>query len=397
MRNAPTRAVAAAALALAVLGGAPAHAADPPTGRLLDLGTRSLDSLDGSASALPWDTPPLSGQSRFSADGSALITAAWDDRAQAEQVVVKQSEGPTYLLASFGANVEMVGFAPDGDAWAVTRGYSAVRPKVWRLHRGSDPVLVADLPGTAEQFVSDPRQPLILFLRTSQVWSLDPATGVTGAFADAGVDSVEGVNPVDGSALVNYFDDTLDDAFGVVAQGAAQPTPIMANVDMVGHGYVSWSPDGQHVALRHPGSTPTTSVHALDGSLVASVPGVHTAWQPCPTTCLDYAESGPQPTVPSRPRIRSAFSGAPGGTVTAGFRWRPPADLGGSPVGLYVIEAAVLNDRGHVVNTLDYHRGPQARSAAFRLADHRYRFRIRAVNATGYGTWSGWTDAVRAR
>lgn len=394
MRIALARSLTAAALLTTVLTASPAHAADPPGGRLLDLSTDSLETLAGDESALPWSVPPADDLTRFAADGARLVNAVWDDASRSTLVVVTEAGGPSYSLGGFKATITHVGFAGDDNVWAATISYTGTHPRLWFLHRGDEPRLVTELPRTAEQVTSDPHQPLVLYLRNNRVWSVD-AAGTTAQWSPAYVDSLEGVNPVDGSALVTWFD--TDDAYGVLPYGATAPTTIPVADATVAHGYATWSPDGQHVSVRHAGETPTTTVHALDGTLVATVPGVHTTWQPCPDVCVDYVESGPQPSAPSRPRIRKAFAGDPGGIPTAGFRWRPPADLGGSPVGLYVIEAAVLDKHGHVDNVLDYHRGPKARRAEFWLGYQRYKFRIRAVNATGYGRWSGWTDAVRGR
>lgn len=102
-------------------------------------------------------------------------------------------------------------------------------------------------------------------------------------------------------------------------------------------------------------------------------------------------------TVPGRPAVGTASSGASGGAVNAVARWAAPAS-GGSPIRGYRVRALRLNSSGRVVSiTTSPVQYPWRRSIAMALPAGRYQFQIYAANVIGRGTWSARSGIVAAR
>ncbi|MEO6145396.1 MAG: hypothetical protein ABIP19_15580 [Dermatophilaceae bacterium] len=103
-------------------------------------------------------------------------------------------------------------------------------------------------------------------------------------------------------------------------------------------------------------------------------------------------------TVPARPVIRLASSGAAGGTVNAVARWAPPAVNGGAAVTGYVVTAIRLNANGTVASlTRSTVRPAGLRSLTMTLRPGSYRFVVQARNRMGMSSASVRSNLVRAR
>jgi Chitobiase/beta-hexosaminidase C-terminal domain len=103
-------------------------------------------------------------------------------------------------------------------------------------------------------------------------------------------------------------------------------------------------------------------------------------------------------TAPSRPRIRRASAGSPGGRDTAVARWGKPRASNGARVNGYRVTALKLRPTGAVASR----RGSRmlrasARSLEMRLPAGRYRFVVRARNSMGTGAGSAESNIVRSR
>jgi Ca2+-binding RTX toxin-like protein len=102
-------------------------------------------------------------------------------------------------------------------------------------------------------------------------------------------------------------------------------------------------------------------------------------------------------TVPGRPVIRTASSGAPGGGVNATARWSQPA-TGGSAITGYRVQAVRILANGRAGATIQSTLRPAtARSYGFTLPAGNYRFTVTAVNAAGTSLPSARSNLVRAR
>lgn len=103
-------------------------------------------------------------------------------------------------------------------------------------------------------------------------------------------------------------------------------------------------------------------------------------------------------TAPSRPGIRRASAGAPGGRTTAVAKWTAPATSNGARITGYRVTALKLSPSGAVTSR---RRSPllrpALRSKEMRLTTGRYRFQVRAVNAVGASPQSARSNMVRAR
>ena len=87
------------------------------------------------------------------------------------------------------------------------------------------------------------------------------------------------------------------------------------------------------------------------------------------------------------------MQGKAGGKLTAGAKWKPPADAGGFTIKGYKI--AVFKKNGTKVDTHRVKAG--TRKYLFTLKPGRYYFKVRARNADRWGPWSKPTDLVRPR
>lgn len=102
--------------------------------------------------------------------------------------------------------------------------------------------------------------------------------------------------------------------------------------------------------------------------------------------------------VPSRPRIRRAAAGAPGGASTAVARWAAPARNNGARISGYKVVALKLRPNGSVESRRASRMlASGARSMQMRLRPGRYTFRVRAFNAIGRSPLSARSNPVRSR
>ncbi|HEX2176541.1 MAG TPA: fibronectin type III domain-containing protein [Nocardioidaceae bacterium] len=101
--------------------------------------------------------------------------------------------------------------------------------------------------------------------------------------------------------------------------------------------------------------------------------------------------------APGRPRVRRAFSGAPGGRATARVAWRRPANNGGRRITAYRLYAFRMQDGSVQQRRRSRVIRPSARSASVRLPRGQYRFKVRAFNRLGRSNLSPRTNQVRAR
>jgi hypothetical protein len=164
---------------------------------------------------------------------------------------------------------------------------------------------------------------------------------------------------------------------------------------------VAWSPPATS------GTAPVTSYRvALDGQVVATPaatsvtlknpgPGAHKI----SVAAVSVVGQGPEAVAAvtvaalSKPRQVTDVRGAPGGKLTAGAHWKPPADAGGFSVTKYKI--AVFTHNGRRVDTEVV--GAGKRSYLFKLQPGRYVFKVRARNTDRWGPWSKATEIVRPR
>ena len=100
--------------------------------------------------------------------------------------------------------------------------------------------------------------------------------------------------------------------------------------------------------------------------------------------------------APTRPGIRDARSGRPGGVVNATARWNRPAADGGLPITNYVVRAIRIRaNRPNVTRTFTAAPGP--RRLTMTLRPGNYRFRVAAVNEIGRSPFSPRSNRVVAR
>jgi hypothetical protein len=103
-------------------------------------------------------------------------------------------------------------------------------------------------------------------------------------------------------------------------------------------------------------------------------------------------------TAPSRPRIRRASAGSPGGRDTAVARWGEPRTSNGARVNGYRVTALKLRPTGAVASRRSSRMlSASARSLEMRLPAGRDRFVVRARNSMGMSTASAESNIVRSR
>jgi hypothetical protein len=95
----------------------------------------------------------------------------------------------------------------------------------------------------------------------------------------------------------------------------------------------------------------------------------------------------------SKPRKVTALRGAAGGKLTAGAKWKRPADAGGYTITKYKI--AVFKANGKKVDTKVVKASKL--KYLFKLKKARYFFKVKARNIDRWGPWSKPTDVVRPR
>lgn len=164
---------------------------------------------------------------------------------------------------------------------------------------------------------------------------------------------------------------------------------------------VSWS------APASSGAGPVTSYRVgLDGNTIATSvgtsarvknpgPGKHTITVVAINAAGQSAAAAANLTVDalSKPRQVTGVRGAPGGVLTAGARWKPPAAAGGLAITKYKV--AVYTKGGRKVDTQVVRAGKL--KYLFMLKKGRYYLKVKARNADRWGPWSKRTDLVRSR
>jgi hypothetical protein len=95
----------------------------------------------------------------------------------------------------------------------------------------------------------------------------------------------------------------------------------------------------------------------------------------------------------SKPRKVKALQGKKGGKLTAGAKWKSPADAGGYAVTKYKV--AVFKKNGKKVDTKVV-KADQLKYL-FKLKSGQYFFKVKARNTDRWGPWSKPTDLVRPR
>ena len=101
--------------------------------------------------------------------------------------------------------------------------------------------------------------------------------------------------------------------------------------------------------------------------------------------------------VPSAPVIRTASSGALGGSVNATVRWSAPSSFGSGPITSYRVYANKLNSRNQTVRSFTKSTSPSVRSLVWALPAGRYKLRVAAVNGVGVSRPSAYSAIVRSR
>jgi hypothetical protein len=138
---------------------------------------------------------------------------------------------------------------------------------------------------------------------------------------------------------------------------------------------------------------PTSS--ATSALLKSPGPGKHSV----SVAAVNSAGTGPAATVSvsvadiSKPRKVKDVRGAPGGKLTAGVSWKPPANAGGFAITGYKI--AVFKADGTKVDTVVVKASK--RKYLLKLKPGRYFLKVRARNSDRWGPWSKPTDLVRPR
>ena len=87
----------------------------------------------------------------------------------------------------------------------------------------------------------------------------------------------------------------------------------------------------------------------------------------------------------SAPRKVTGVQGAAGGKLTAGAKWKPPADAGGYVIKRYQVAAYTTGGR-FVTSTIV--KASKKRQYLFALGRGRYVFKVRAKNSDRWGPWS---------
>jgi hypothetical protein len=142
-------------------------------------------------------------------------------------------------------------------------------------------------------------------------------------------------------------------------------------------GAVVSSPAGTSVVLKNPG------------------PGEHSIT----VAAVSAAGQGPAATATtkvaglSKPRKVNEVQGKKGGKLTAGAKWKAPADAGGFAISKFKV--AVFKADGTKVDTEVVKAGRLR--YLFTLKQGRYFVKVKAGNADRWGAWSKKTDLVRPR
>lgn len=111
--------------------------------------------------------------------------------------------------------------------------------------------------------------------------------------------------------------------------------------------------------------------------------------------CFRKGDVPSAPGIPTVTRLRNSVYQ---------LNWEP-AQAHGSPVTLYVVEGSIVDDNYKQDNNADdkadvnehwtlYHNGTDNYWIITGNMDHKYRFRVQAKNAYGYGDWSGPSAVV---
>ena len=95
----------------------------------------------------------------------------------------------------------------------------------------------------------------------------------------------------------------------------------------------------------------------------------------------------------SKPRKVNEVQGKKGGKLTAGAKWKAPADAGGFAITKYKV--AVFKKNGKKVDTKVV-KADQLKFL-FKLKPGKYFFKVKARNTDRWGPWSKKTDLVRPR
>lgn len=426
-----TSIAAAGALAATALTGtvqAPPVRADAAAvlhGRLLSelenrngIQVQHLDALDGTTAQLPFIAP---GGADVSPDGARIAYMdTVNDAAgvRRDAVLVRRADGTTTVLAFLQAD-EVRWSGDGGYLVASVEDGSTGAWSLWRLAPGHAPVKLLersrDEPGSS--FDVDPHSNLVTYLKNQDVYGVDALTGATSRLTHqcVTVSSCTGPyafeeldwSPTGNRLLVRYrqtdpVDLTAVDHLGWLTPGQEVPVAVRDFADNVYAGHPLVSPDGQMVAWQVDGGVITatstiTEVMPADGGPVTTLRLAHLAWQSCPSgACPVFVAAASVRTAPSRVGIGRAYAGAAGGRTTAKATWRAPGN-GGSAVTSYRVEAMRLSASNRVVGRVRATKAGSARSATMALAAGRYRFRVRAVNAVGAGSWSLGSNVVRSR
>ena len=95
----------------------------------------------------------------------------------------------------------------------------------------------------------------------------------------------------------------------------------------------------------------------------------------------------------SKPRKVKPVQGKKGGKLTAGAKWKAPADAGGFAITKYKV--AVFKKNGKKVDTKVV--SASKLKLLFKLKPGRYYLKVKARNADTWGPWSKKSDLVRPR
>jgi len=251
-----------------------------------------------------------------------------------------------------------------------------------------------------------------------EVQAVDPATGIATAVDAAGPGAtsltmtglgagvpcafrVTAVNAAGASAFSALSNTVIPTAAGATP-GIPTPTPTPTRTTAPTRTPTSSpTPTGPRPTTPTPGTTTTTpaSVPTRPGS-GPTTPG---SGPMSPGSGPTTPGSGPTPNPTTTPA--SGHPVAPGapriGTVTGGnglavVRWTAPVSNGGSPIVRY--ETEVLTASGARLGALRIASPTAALLGVTGLTSGNvYRFRVRAVNAAGAGTWSALSAALVAR
>ena len=288
-----------------------------------------------------------------------------------------------------------------------------------------------------DNFAGDPNDPAILTLRYSQadvmatplnelyVAHIDDVTGVMTKVpdCDAGAIPTGEAYCIDRALLIRTAQNTFFTVLttqtsrwhirrvpvgGTFEQTAPSvPTGLKATLAPPGDGSVvklTWVPpadDGgaapkAYQVFRDGKLVKTTEVGGKTTAVKNNGPGLHTFKVVAVNVAGASPKSGPA-TIKldkiSKPRRVTGIQGAAGGKLTAGAKWRPPADAGGFVITNYQVKAYTTGGRlvaSKIVKA-------SQRQWLFPLRSGRYVFKVRAKNRERWGPWSAATAAVSPR